>query len=340
MKIKDKIAKIVAVKDYSLISGIDNNTIVVTATQNLKKNNLFSGAKSIMSFSDLTKFASNNIDNKNNLNSTEFRYIIHKTIEETIEPERVKVYQNCVPGLEELYTKLLINNISSDNVNSIKFEKYTFVEKDIFEIYKHVREKLGKSKQRIFKESLIQEACEMLSQNNKVAFVGFVFFNDIQEAIIRGIESPELIFINKDNDFIANELIKPLIDKIGRECKVEIVDQDVAGDFYEIEKKTRQILKMPPYGKMAAIIVSGNKRDEVEKTAIYLGQTAFNNSDISTIGPAQAPMFILRNKYRYRLLLKTKKNVKIQSVIAEWMRRVKVPNGVKIEVDIDPYSFY
>ena len=237
MKIKDKIAKIVAVKDYSLISGIDNNTIVVTATQNLKKKNLFSGAKSIMSFSDLTKFASNNIDNKNNLNSTEFRYIIHKTIEETIEPERVKVYQNCVPGLEELYTKLLINNISSDNVNSIKFEKYTFVEKDIFEIYKKVRENLGKSKQRIFKESLIQEACEMLSQNNKVAFVGFVFFNDIQEAIIRGIESPELIFINKDNDFIANELIKPLIDKIGRECKVEIVDQDVAGDFYEIEKK-------------------------------------------------------------------------------------------------------
>ena len=106
MKTKDKIAKIIAVKDYSLISGIDNNTIVVTATQNLKKNSLFNGAKSIMSFSDLTKFASNNIDNKNNLNSTEFRYIIHKTIEETIEPERVKVYQNCVPGLEELYTKL------------------------------------------------------------------------------------------------------------------------------------------------------------------------------------------------------------------------------------------
>ena len=113
-----------------------------------------------------------------------------------------------------------------------------------------------------------------------------------------------------------------------------------AQEFYAIEKKTRQILKMPPYGRMAAVIVSGSKRDDVEKTAILLGQSAFNNSDISTIGPAQAPMFVLRGKYRYRLLLKTNKNVKIQDVLREWLKRVRVVNGVKVEVDVDPYSFY
>ena len=245
MKTKDKIAKIIEVKDYSLINGIDHDTIVITATQNLKKNSLFNGAKCIMSFADLTKHATNNIDSKNNLNSTEFRYIIHKTIEEIIEPKRVKIYQNCVAGLEELYTKLLINNISSNNIDSIELEKYTFVEKDIFEIYKQVREKLVKTKQYIFKESLIQEACEMLSQYDKVAFVGFVFFNDMQEAIIKGIESPKLIFINKDNEFITNELIKPLMGKIGRECMVEMIDQDTLGKFYEIEKNlfTKNMVK-------------------------------------------------------------------------------------------------
>ena len=111
-------------------------------------------------------------------------------------------------------------------------------------------------------------------------------------------------------------------------------------EFYRLEKETRKILKMPPFGKLAAIIVSGTKKDEVEKVAIWLGQTAFNDDKISTLGPAPAPIFVLRNKYRYRLLLKTDKNIKIQDVLKQWLMRVKPPVSVRIEVDIDPYSFY
>ncbi len=116
--------------------------------------------------------------------------------------------------------------------------------------------------------------------------------------------------------------------------------QGKADEFYNVEKQTRKILKMPPYGKMAAIIVSGSKKDEVEKTALLLGQNSFNDDKISTLGPAPAPIFVLRNKYRYRLLLKTAKNIKIQDVIRKWLSRVKVSNSVRVEVDIDPYSFY
>ena len=111
-------------------------------------------------------------------------------------------------------------------------------------------------------------------------------------------------------------------------------------DFYNIEKQTRKILKMPPFGKLAAIIVSGLQKNDVEKTAILLGQYAFNDAKISTLGPAPAPIFVLRNKYRYRLLLKTTKDVKIQDVVRMWLKRVKVPSTVRVEVDIDPYSFY
>ncbi|MBQ8661579.1 MAG: primosomal protein N' [Alphaproteobacteria bacterium] len=113
-----------------------------------------------------------------------------------------------------------------------------------------------------------------------------------------------------------------------------------AEKFLTLEKKTRRILKMPPYGRLASVIVSGAKREDAEKTAILLGQAAFNGAEITTLGPAPAPIFMLRGKYRYRLLLKTGKNVKIQDFVREWLKRVKVPGTVRVEVDIDPYSFY
>lgn len=109
--------------------------------------------------------------------------------------------------------------------------------------------------------------------------------------------------------------------------------------FLDLEKQSRKILRMPPFGKLAAIIVSGANQNVTEKTAILLGQTAPNNDYISTLGPAPAPIYMLRNKYRYRLLLKTSKNIKIQEVIKEWLRKVQAPSNVRIEVDVDPYSF-
>ena len=109
--------------------------------------------------------------------------------------------------------------------------------------------------------------------------------------------------------------------------------------FLDLEKQSRKILRMSPFGKLAAIIVSGTNQNVTEKTAILLGQTAPNNDYISTLGPAPAPIYMLRNKYRYRLLLKTSKNIKIQEVIKEWLRKVQAPSNVRIEVDVDPYSF-
>ena len=109
--------------------------------------------------------------------------------------------------------------------------------------------------------------------------------------------------------------------------------------FLDLEKQSRKILRMPPFGKLAAIIVSGTNQNVTEKTAILLGQAAPNNDYISTLGPAPAPIYMLRNKYRYRLLLKTSKNIKIQEVIKEWLRKVQAPSNVRIEVDVDPYSF-
>ena len=109
--------------------------------------------------------------------------------------------------------------------------------------------------------------------------------------------------------------------------------------FIELEKQSRRILKLPPFGKLAAVIISGSNQEQVEKIAVYLGQSAPNTDMISTLGPAPAPIFMLRGKYRFRLLLKTARSINIQEVLRVWLKHVQIPQGVRVEVDIDPYSF-
>ncbi len=109
--------------------------------------------------------------------------------------------------------------------------------------------------------------------------------------------------------------------------------------FIDIEKSSRLMLKMPPYGKLAAIIISSTNNELAETTAYLLGKCAPRTDNIQTFGPAPAPLSLLRGKYRYRLLIKTTKNINIQEVIKKWMSMVKIKSNVRVDIDINPYSF-
>ena len=109
--------------------------------------------------------------------------------------------------------------------------------------------------------------------------------------------------------------------------------------FLEIEKNSRRLLLYPPYGKLAAIIISSSNKQCAAQVAQYFGKTAPQNNYISVLGPAPAPLYMLRNKYRYRLMLKTSRSINIQKVLREWRNMVRVPTNVSVEIDIDPYSF-
>ena len=109
--------------------------------------------------------------------------------------------------------------------------------------------------------------------------------------------------------------------------------------FLALEKKSRQILKLPPYGKLAAVIISSTNQDAAEKTAYSLIKNAPHLDGVSILGPAPAPLFMLRGKYRYRLLLKTLKTINIQAILKKWLSLGNIPTNVRIEADIDPYSF-
>lgn len=109
--------------------------------------------------------------------------------------------------------------------------------------------------------------------------------------------------------------------------------------FLDFEKESRQMLHYPPYGKLAAVIISGSNQQQTAAVAAAFGRTAPNMNNIWVLGPAPAPLFMLRDKYRYRLMLKTTRNINIQQVLKQWLQMVKVPASVRVEVDINPYSF-
>ncbi|MDD3668909.1 MAG: primosomal protein N' [Alphaproteobacteria bacterium] len=110
--------------------------------------------------------------------------------------------------------------------------------------------------------------------------------------------------------------------------------------FLAAETQARQMLEMPPFGRLAAIIVSGKNQAPAWEAARKIAGAAPKDADIAVLGPVAAPMALLRNKYRFRILVKTGRDCKLQKMLAGWLSRVRCPAGVDVRLDIDPYSFY
>jgi primosomal protein N' (replication factor Y) len=101
----------------------------------------------------------------------------------------------------------------------------------------------------------------------------------------------------------------------------------------------REVFGMPPYGRLASVIVSGADISAVDRACRALVQTQPHESGVTIYGPAPAPIARLRGKYRNRFLVKGNKEAKLQTLLRDWLQRADVPRTVKVAVDIDPYSF-
>lgn len=113
-----------------------------------------------------------------------------------------------------------------------------------------------------------------------------------------------------------------------------------ADDFLNAEIQTRELLKMPPFGRLAGVVVSASSPETAQRAANLLGRCAPSGDGVRVLGPTPAPLALLRGKYRYRLLLQTGRNVKIQAVLQNWLSRVSLPSSVRVQTDVDPYSFF
>src|SRR5581483_1156357 len=102
----------------------------------------------------------------------------------------------------------------------------------------------------------------------------------------------------------------------------------VTGDgdkFLEQEIAGRELLGMPPFGRLVAVILSGPEEATVSAVGKQLAAAAPTGDGIEVLGPAPAVLAILRGRHRHRLLLKTARSIKPQPLVEEWLARVHVP---------------
>jgi primosomal protein N' (replication factor Y) (superfamily II helicase) len=109
--------------------------------------------------------------------------------------------------------------------------------------------------------------------------------------------------------------------------------------YLETEKKIRENAGLPPHGRLAALIVSGADAAETERFAKQLAHAAPLAEGLNVLGPAPAPIAMVRGRHRWRLLVKAQRDVNVQSFLREWLRDVKPKGSLKLQVDVDPYNF-
>ncbi len=121
-----------------------------------------------------------------------------------------------------------------------------------------------------------------------------------------------------------------------------VLEALVAGDrdgFLAREAEARAQASMPPFGRLAALILSSPDQNAVLAMCNELSRQIPVFDDVRILGPAPSAIFRLRNRYRYRFLVKTARHIVIQDVIRQWLSRVSLPRNIRLSIDIDPYNF-
>ena len=116
----------------------------------------------------------------------------------------------------------------------------------------------------------------------------------------------------------------------------------IVGDrdaFLAQESDARLVAGMPPFGSLAAIIIASPHEDRLHQTMRQLLASRPHFDSVQIFGPAIAPIGFLRGKHRARILISANKSVNIQHILKDWLSQIKLASSVRMQIDIDPYSF-
>lgn len=123
-----------------------------------------------------------------------------------------------------------------------------------------------------------------------------------------------------------------------------VIEAMVKGDreaFYERELAVRADGQLPPFGRLAALIVSANEHEDALAFAKRLLSAAPMAEGLRLFGPADAPLAMIRGRHRIRLLAQSPKDFDLSGYVRFWLTHAETPKGnVKVQVDIDPQSFF
>jgi primosomal protein N' (replication factor Y) len=122
-----------------------------------------------------------------------------------------------------------------------------------------------------------------------------------------------------------------------------VIQALVSGDretFYAREIEARREAGLPPFGRLASLLVSASSREAAEAYARAVALAAPPAAKIQVLGPAEAPLSVIRGRHRYRLLVKAAREADLQAYLRLWLSQVPKAHGdVRLVVDVDPYSF-
>ena len=118
----------------------------------------------------------------------------------------------------------------------------------------------------------------------------------------------------------------------------------ISGDreaFYASEIALREKTGYPPFGRLAALVITANERHDAESFARVLVMQSPVSDQVRILGPAEAPIAVVRGRYRFRLLAKSSRDFNLSAYLRQWLAEAPRPRGnVRLEVDVDPQSFF
>ncbi|HSR80461.1 MAG TPA: primosomal protein N' [Hyphomicrobiaceae bacterium] len=117
----------------------------------------------------------------------------------------------------------------------------------------------------------------------------------------------------------------------------------ISGDreaFLAREIRQRQSAQLPPFGRLAALVISARDKELAELFARDVARHAPPADRIEVLGPAEAPLAVIRGRHRWRLLVKAPRDLDLQAYLRAWLNSLpKPPADLRLTVDVDPYSF-
>ena len=118
----------------------------------------------------------------------------------------------------------------------------------------------------------------------------------------------------------------------------------ISGDreaFYSSEIELRERTGYPPFGRLASLVISANDRHGAESYGRVLVSHAPRDEQVRVLGPAEAPVAVVRGRHRFRLLVKSPRGFDLSDYLRKWLGVAPKPRGnVRLEVDVDPQSFF
>jgi primosomal protein N' (replication factor Y) len=109
--------------------------------------------------------------------------------------------------------------------------------------------------------------------------------------------------------------------------------------FLTQEMRLREQARLPPFARLAAVIVSGADAAETDRFAREVRGLAPSGEGIELLGPAPAAIHLVRGRYRWRFLVRGGRDINIQAYLRQWLGEIKTRGSLRIDIDVDPYSF-